>query len=101
MAFPVPSDQMQRLPSASRSRETEKPRVRRLCLGVAFLFGEHGLWGRQASVVMAHGLALPQGMWALPGPGIEPTSLTLAGRFFTTGPPEKSQIAHFLNTLFH
>ena len=31
------------------------------------------------------------GMWDLPGPGIEPASLALAGRFLTTGPPGKSQ----------
>ena len=29
-------------------------------------------------------------MWDLPGPGIEPLSPPLAGRFLTTGPPEKS-----------
>ena len=29
-------------------------------------------------------------MWNLPGPGIEPTSPELAGRFLTTVPPEKS-----------
>jgi len=29
-------------------------------------------------------------MWDLPGPGIELMSLALAGRFLTTGPPEKS-----------
>ena len=30
------------------------------------------------------------GVWDLPGPGIEPLSPPLAGRFLTTGPPEKS-----------
>ena len=29
-------------------------------------------------------------MWYLPGPGLEPMSLALAGRFLTTAPPEKS-----------
>ena len=33
---------------------------------------------------------LPQGMWNLPGAGIEPVSSALAGGFLTTGPPEKS-----------
>ena len=33
---------------------------------------------------------LPYGMWNLPGPGIEPVSPALAGRFLTTGPPGKS-----------
>ena len=28
--------------------------------------------------------------WNLPGPGVEPLSLALAGRFFPTGPPGKS-----------
>ena len=28
-------------------------------------------------------------MWDLPGPGVEPLSPTLAGRFFTTEPPGK------------
>ena len=31
------------------------------------------------------------GMRDLPGPGIKPVSLTLPGRFFTTGPPGKSK----------
>ena len=33
---------------------------------------------------------LVQGMWTLPGPGIEPASPALADRFLTTGPPGKS-----------
>ena len=33
---------------------------------------------------------LPHSMWNLPGPGIEPVSPALAGRFLTTGPPGKS-----------
>ena len=32
---------------------------------------------------------LLQGMWDLPGPGIEPVSPVLAGGFFTTQPPGK------------
>ena len=36
-------------------------------------------------------------MWDLPGPGIEPVSLALAGRFLTTGPPWK--YPHFLFSL--
>ena len=61
--------------------------------------------GAQASVAMAGGLSswgsqalehrlnscvwasLLCGMWDLPGPGIKPVSLALAGRFFTTEPP--------------
>ena len=30
------------------------------------------------------------GMWDLPGPGLEPESPALAGRFLTTEPPVKS-----------
>ena len=30
------------------------------------------------------------GMWDLPGPGLDPLSPALAGRFLTTAPPEKS-----------
>ena len=29
-------------------------------------------------------------MWDLPGPGLEPVSLALAGEFLTTAPPGKS-----------
>ena len=58
-----------------------------------------GVWalGMLASVVVARGLSscgtqaqLLCGMWDLPGPGIEPVSLALAGRFLTTAPPGKS-----------
>ena len=34
---------------------------------------------------------LPNSLWNLPGPGIEPMSPALAGGFLTTGPPGKSQ----------
>ena len=43
---------------------------------------------------MAHGLSghvvqveLPQGMWTLPRPGVEPVSPALAGGLLITGPP--------------
>ena len=52
----------------------------------------------QASVVAACKLSscgawafLPQSMWNLPGPEIEPMSPALAGGFLTTGPPGKSK----------
>ena len=32
---------------------------------------------------------MPGGMWGPRGPGIEPVSPALAGRFLTTGPPGK------------
>ena len=37
---------------------------------------------------------LLRGMWDLPGPGLEPVSSALAGRFLTTVPPGKSHM-HF------
>ena len=41
-----------------------------------------------ASLVVERGQ--PQGMWDLPGPGIELVSPALAGGFLTIGPPERS-----------
>ena len=56
---------------------------------------------------MAHGLSscgvwaqLPSGMWHLPGLGIKPVSPALAGGFFTTRPPGKSQRPLFLLCVF-
>ena len=37
-----------------------------------------------------------QGTWDLPHPGIEPTSLALAGEFFTTGPLGTSEASFLL-----
>ena len=39
---------------------------------------------------------LPHSMWNFSGPGIEPTSPALAGRFSATGPPRKSSLLLFL-----
>ena len=48
------------------------------------------------SVAMAHELSSPMaGGMSVCGPGIEPMSLELAGRFLTTGPPGKSLHKHF------
>ena len=73
----------------------------------ASLFAVHGLLivviccraqalGTRASVVVAHRLSscglraqLLRGMWDLPGPGLEPVTPALAGRFLTTVPPGK------------
>ena len=54
---------------------------------VASPVGEHRL---QGSVFAAHGLSYPAACGYLPGLGIEPVSLALAGRFLTTGPWLKS-----------
>ena len=40
-----------------------------------------------------------RGMWDLPGSGIEPIAPALAGRFFTTEPPDKPGCLHFLTRL--
>ena len=50
------------------------------------------------SIVGAHGLSYPHGMWNLPGPGIELMSLALASEFLTTGPPGKSKLPFFFTT---
>ena len=55
--------------------------------GLAFLVvGRHLI--SVASLVVERGQ--PQGMWDLPGPGMEPVSPVLAGEFLTAGPPGKS-----------
>ena len=90
--------------------------VRRLLIAEASLVAEHGLQVRRfqqlqhtGSVFVAHELnscgsqalehrlsscgvraQLLCSMWVLPGPGIEPVSLALAGGFLTTVPPGKS-----------
>ena len=55
------------------------------CMGL----GSCGIWAK----------LLPS-LWNPPRMGIEPTSLALAGRFLTTGPPGKS-ILHFINVVCH
>ncbi len=42
-----------------------------------------------------------RGMWDLPGPGLEPVSPALAGRFLTTAPPGKSLIYLFIYLTIH
>ena len=49
-----------------------------------------GLW-RAGSAVVAHGLSFSAARGIFPDWGIEPMSPALAGRFLTTGPPEKPQ----------
>ena len=38
-------------------------------------------------------------MWDLPGPGIEPVSPGLAGRFLTTAPPGKSYTMEYYSAI--
>ena len=92
--------------------------VRGLLIAVASLVAEPRLQGTQASVVVAHRLSscglralehrfsgcgaraqLLRSMWDLPGPGLEPVSPALAGRFLTTAPPGKS-LFDFLKCAF-
>ena len=82
--------------------------VHGLLTAVAFLVVGHRLQSLQASVVAMCGLSscssrapehrlsscgiqasLLLDMWNLPKPGVQPGSLTLAGRFLTTEPPVK------------
>ena len=48
---------------------------------------------RMCSVVAAQRLRCYEVMWDLPGPGIEPVSSALQGRFLTTRPPGKSEVS--------
>ena len=55
--------------------------VCRLLIAVAYLVVGH-MFSRNGTRAQ-----LLQGMWDLPGPGIEPVSPALGGGFFTTEPP--------------
>ena len=91
--------------------------VHGLLTAVASLVVEHGT---RTSVVVAHGLSscglqalerrlsscgtqaqLLCGMWDLPGPGLEPMSPALAGRFLTTVPPGKSSYSFLQIDFIH
>ena len=64
--------------------------VRRLLIAVTSLVAEHGLYGSWASEQRLNSFGAQfQGMWDLPGSGMEPPSPALAGGFFTTEPPGK------------
>ena len=58
----------------------------------ASLVAEHRLQTRRLSNCGSQAQLL-RGMWDLPRPGLEPVSPALAGRFSTTAPPGKPQIA--------
>ena len=55
---------------------------------------ERSLSSRGARAYLLHG------MWDLPGPGIEPVSPALAGRFLTTVPPGKPPCSVLLGSLY-
>ena len=71
-----------------------------LLIEAASLVVEHGLQARRLSSCGAR-TQLLRGMWDLPGPGIEPVSPALAGGFFTTAPPGKSQMLNLKALLYH
>ena len=52
---------------------------------------------REHRLVVAHGLSWRHRLWRLPGSGIKPVSLELAGGFLTTEPPGRPPIFYFLN----
>ena len=54
----------------------------------ASLVAEHRLQTRRLSSCGSRAELL-RGTWDLPGPGLEPVSPALAGRFSTTAPPRK------------
>ena len=74
-----------------------------LLTAVLSLVSEHrfkGVWA-SAGVVCGHRSCgawayLPPGMWDLPGPGIQPVSPALAGKFSATGPPRKTWVFFFV-----
>ena len=66
----------------------------------ASLVAEHRLQSRRLSSCGTRSLLL-RGMWDLPGPGIEPVSPALAGRFSTTAPPGKSGASFFFFFFFN
>ena len=91
-------------------------KVHRLLIVVAPLVAEHGpqarrlqqLWHVRSlvvscrlqsagSVVVAQGLSCSAACGNPPGPGLEPESPELAGRFLTTVPPGKSQHFQLIN----
>ena len=72
--------------------------------GGCSLVAVFGLFTAMASVLMAHRLERASScvyglscMWDLPGPGMEPVSLALVGRFFTTEPLRKPKAMDFFS----
>ena len=62
---------------------------------VASLVVEHRLQTRRLSSCGSQAQLL-RGMWDIPGPGLEPVSPALAGRFSTTAPPGKPSPWNFI-----
>ena len=69
-----------------------------LLIAVASLVAEHRLQlGLSSCGARTQWL---RGTWDHPGPGTEPVSPALAGRFLSTVPTGKSSLSHFLKLLF-
>ena len=66
----------------------------------ASLVAEHRLQMRRLSNCGSRAHLL-HGMWDLPGPGLEPVSPALAGRFSTTAPPVCFLLEEFINLHFY
>ena len=66
----------------------------------ASLVAEHRLQTRGLSSCGSRAQSL-HGMWDPPGPGLEPVSPALAGRFSTTAPPGKPWLFILTNILIH
>ena len=61
-------------------------------------FSHCGSWALAHRLSSCHAQAeLLRGIWDLPGPGIEPVALALAGGFFTTEPPGNPACVFFKN----
>ena len=59
------------------------------------LLSSCGVWSSRCDGFSCGRAQLSCGMWNLPRPGIKPASPALAGGFFTTGPPGKSDWGMF------
>ena len=66
----------------------------------ASLVAEHRLQTRRLSSCGSRAQLL-RDTWNLPGPGLEPVSPALAGRFSTTAPPGKPLYVVFKLSFFH
>ena len=64
-----------------------------LLIAVASLAAEHGLQGAQAQWSWRTSLVAPWYVCNLLGPGTEPMSPALVGRFLSTAPPGKSGVS--------
>ena len=86
---------MRGLPLVAASGGHSSLRCADLFTIAASLVAEHRLQTRRLSNCGSRAQLL-RSMWDLPGPGLEPVSPALAGRFSTTAPPGKPSPPEFL-----